>query len=105
MYLNQITIIGNVTRDPETKETTTGGQRTVFGVAVDAGKDQVDYFNVVQFDKPWPDDMLKKGSLVLVQGAMRSRRTEDGVYWAINANQVLVLNAKTGSRNNKKRED
>lgn len=102
MYLSQITIIGNVTRDPETKETSSGSKRTTFGVAVDAGKDQVDFFNVVQFDKPWPDDMVKKGSLVLVQGAMRSRR--NGVCWAIIAKQVLILNAKNGNRN-KKRED
>ncbi|HBQ85199.1 MAG TPA: hypothetical protein DD811_01760 [Syntrophomonas sp.] len=95
MYLNQIMIIGNVTRDPETKETQTGKKRTTFGVAVNSGKDQVDFFDVVQFDKPWPDDMVKKGSPVLVQGAMCSHRADDGrVYWALVATKLLALTTK-----------
>lgn len=97
MYLNQITIIGNVTRDPETKDsgTGTGRIRTTFGVAVNAGQDQVDFFEVVQFEKPWPDEMVRKGIPVLVQGEMSSWKADDGrVYWSLLANKVLALTPK-----------
>jgi len=95
MYLNQITIIGNATRDAETKVTSKGKKKNTFAVAVNAGQDKVDFFEVLSLDKDYVEK-IKKGDSVMVQGAMRSNKSESGtVYWSLMANKVLVLNAKT----------
>ena len=103
MYLNQITIIGNATRDAESKTTDNGKQRTRFAVAVSRGKDQpVDFFEVTCWDKAHVEEIVAKGSLVLVQGAMRSYKdANDNRHWGISADKVLLMNSKKKPKNSR----
>ncbi len=105
MNLNQITIVGYVTRDAEVTTVTSGKEVTNFTVAVNQGADQTaaDFFNVECWEKSWAKDVALKGALVLVQGSMRSKKSQDGkTYWHINADKVLLMKRKEdGVRNQK----
>jgi single-strand DNA-binding protein len=84
---NSVTIVGNVTRDPELRFTNTGRGMANFGVAVNrrwqnrqSGEwdEQVSFFNVVA----WGDmgenvaSSLTKGSRVIVTGRLEQRSYE-----------------------------
>ena len=57
--MNKLTIIGNLTRDPETNKTTLVMDYTKFGVAVqrkfkkDDGTHETDFFNCTAWGKNW----------------------------------------------------
>lgn len=83
MYFNKAIIIGNLTRDPETKALPSGSKLCSFSVATSryykdkAGAKQEDtqYHNVVVFG-PQADvasQYLRKGSSVLIEGRMQTR--------------------------------
>jgi|GEM_PF-5071872 len=96
MYFNQITIVGYATRDAENKDTKSEKVISKFAVGVSRGKDQpTDFFEVTCFEKPWVAEAVTKGSLVMVQGSMRSNKGNDAkTYWGITADKVMVLNKK-----------
>jgi single-strand DNA-binding protein len=88
---NSVTIIGNVTRDPELRYTASGQANTTFGVAVNRRwqnrqtnewEEQVSYFNVVLWRELAENsaDSLSKGTRVIVTGRIeqRSYETQDG---------------------------
>jgi single-strand DNA-binding protein len=88
---NTITIIGNITRDPELRFTPTGQATTNFGVAVNRRwqnrqtqewEEQVSFFDVVCWQSLADNvaDSLTKGSRVIVTGRLdqRSWETQDG---------------------------
>lgn len=96
MYMNQLTIVGNVTRDAEVFTTNNGKEVVRFAVAVNRGKDQpADFFEIACWEKPWALELAKKGTLILIQGPMRSNRSEDGItYWTIWADKILLMNSR-----------
>ena len=104
MYMNQITVVGNVTRDAAVFTTKDGKEVIRFGVAVNRGKEQpTDFFEVACWEKPWALDLAKKGALVLIQGPMRSNKSEDGIiYWNIFADKVLLMNSREKKEDTKK---
>ena len=88
---SNVTIVGNLTRDPELRYTPSGAVTATFGVAVNRRwqnrdtqqwEEKVSFFNVTC----WRDlaqnvsDSLEKGSRVLVTGRLeqRSWETQDG---------------------------
>ena len=88
---NTITVVGNLTRDPELRFTQTGRARALLGVAVNRRwmnrqtnerEEQVSFFNVVC----WADlaenvsESLSKGNRVVISGRLeqRSWETQDG---------------------------
>jgi len=88
---NTITVIGNITRDPELRFTPTGQANTTFGVAVNRRwqnrqtqewEEQVSFFDVVCWQTLADNvaDSLGKGSRVIVTGRLeqRSWETQDG---------------------------
>jgi single-strand DNA-binding protein len=88
---NNVTIIGNVTRDPELRFTASGQANTTFGVAVNRRwqnrqtnewEEQVSYFNVVLWRELAENsaESLTKGTRVIVTGRIeqRSYETQDG---------------------------
>jgi single-strand DNA-binding protein len=88
---NNVTIIGNVTRDPELRFTASGQANTTFGVAVNRRwqnrqtnewEEQVSYFNVVLWRELAENsaESLSKGTRVIVTGRIeqRSYETQDG---------------------------
>ena len=83
MNLNKAMIIGNLTRDPETKNTPAGTPVTSFSVATnyvwkDAGgqkQQKVEYHNVVTWRKLAEicGQYLRKGSKVYIEGRLQTR--------------------------------
>ncbi len=88
---NTITVVGNLTRDPELRFTQAGRARAILGIAVNRRwmnrqtnewEEQVSFFNVVC----WADlaenvsESLAKGNRVIVTGRLeqRSWETQDG---------------------------
>jgi single-strand DNA-binding protein len=87
---NSITIVGNITRDPELRFTGSGQAMTKFGLAVNRRwqnkqtnewEEQVSFFNVVAWGEMGENasESLQKGSRVIVTGRLdqRSWETED----------------------------
>lgn len=91
MNLNKAFIIGNLTRDPESRTTTTGQTVATFGLATnrifnDASgqkQQQTEFHNVVAFGKLGEicAQYLNKGKLVFIEGRLTTRSWEgkDGV--------------------------
>jgi single-strand DNA-binding protein len=88
---NTITIVGNVTRDPEMRYTPSGQANATFGVAVNRRwmnrqtnewEERVSFFNVVCWREMAENvaESLGKGSRVVVSGRLeqRSWETENG---------------------------
>ncbi len=83
MYLNKALVIGNLTRDPESRSLPSGINVTSFSVATNrvwsdkngAKQENTDYHNIVVFGKQAENvaKYLKKGSSVLVEGRMQTR--------------------------------
>jgi single-strand DNA-binding protein len=88
---NNITIVGNVTRDPELRFTASGQATATFGIAVNRRwqnrqtnewEEAVSFFNVVTWRELAENaaESLHKGTRVLVSGRLeqRSWETQDG---------------------------
>ena len=87
MNLNKVFVLGNLTRDPESRALPSGQSVVSFGVATNrfytdkSGQKQqeVEYHNITAFGKVAETvaNYLRKGSLVLVEGRLRTRNWED----------------------------
>ena len=86
--VNNITILGNITRDPELRFTPNGIAVVGFGLAVNRSildkksgewQDEVDFFNVTAWFKLAENcaESLTKGDRVLVSGRLSQDRWED----------------------------
>ncbi|MEW5941497.1 MAG: single-stranded DNA-binding protein [Chloroflexota bacterium] len=84
--LNRVQLIGYLGRDPEGKFTPTGKKVTTFSVGVTqrwkaAGemKEHTDWFNIETWGRlgEVAQEYLKKGSLVFVEGRLKTDRYED----------------------------
>ena len=79
--INQVILMGRLTRDPEQRTTTTGKTIASFSIAVDRGgqDDAADFFNVTAWEKLGELVMqyLGKGRRVLVQGRLRQDTWDD----------------------------
>lgn len=79
--INQVILMGRLTRDPEQRTTTTGKTIASFSIAVDRGgqEDAADFFDVTAWEKLGDLVMqyLAKGRRVLVQGRLRQDSWDD----------------------------
>ncbi len=83
--INQVILMGRLTRDPEQRSTSTGKNIVSFSIAVDRvgqsadGGDTADFFNITAWEKLGELVMqyLNKGSRVLVQGRLRQDSWDD----------------------------
>lgn len=111
--LNQVTLMGNLTRDPELRQTPTGQSVTSFSLALNrAYKDQsgewqevTDYIDIVCWG-PLAERVaqyLSKGRRCLVQGRLQSRSWEqDGAKRSkveVLANDVTFLDSRGAGEN------
>ena len=83
--MNQITLVGRLTRDPEPGQASNGNAFCRFGLAVDRpysknGEKKVDFFNVVVWNKPAENaaKFLSKGRQVALIGSMQQKTDKDG---------------------------
>jgi single-strand DNA-binding protein len=79
--INQVILLGRLTRDPEQRTTSTGKTIASFSIAVDrAGQDDgADFFDVTAWEKlgDLVVQYLAKGRRVLVQGRLRQDSWDD----------------------------
>ena len=81
MSLNTVTIMGRLTRDPETRYTQTQTPVTSFSLAVDRDfdREKCDFINVTAWKKTaeFTGKYLFKGMLVVVTGRLQTRQYTD----------------------------
>ena len=104
--MNKVILTGNLTRDPE-KGSGNGVDFVKFTIAVNAGKDRVDYFNCVAFRTTATvvGDKLSKGDKVGVVGAghFKEYETRDGAKrkdFEIIVSEVEFLSLKKNTAQN-----
>ena len=98
--INQVILMGRLTRDPELKTTTSGKNVTNFSLAVDkVGQEGADFFEIVAWEKlaELIAQYLSKGRRCLIQGRLTQRQWEqDGQKRSrveIIANDVTFLDS------------
>lgn len=87
MNLNKVFLLGNLTRDPELRQTPSGQNVTSFSIATNrmwtnpAGvkQTQVEYHNIVLWGRlaEIAKQYLTKGGLVFIEGRMNTRSWQD----------------------------
>lgn len=86
MNLNKVFVLGNLTRDPEKKNLPSGQLVASFGMATNSfftkdgeKKQEVEFHNITTFGRlaEIASQYLKKGSLVLIEGRLRTRNWQD----------------------------
>ena len=79
--INQVTLMGRLTRDPEVRTTPNGKNVASFSIAVDrqGSDDQAEFIGITAWEKlsDLVAQYLHKGSRVLVQGRLRQDTWED----------------------------
>jgi single-strand DNA-binding protein len=79
--INQVILMGRLTRDPEVRTTSTGKTITSFSLAVDRGgqDDATDFFDITAWEKlgELVSQYLSKGRRCLVQGRLRQDSWDD----------------------------
>jgi len=111
MYINKVTIIGNLTREPELKALPSGLNVVNFSVAVNRNykdkdgnkKEEVEYINIVAFGKQAEiiNQYVKKGHQIFVEGRLQTRSWEKDGKKSY-ATEVIMENFQFG--NNPKSE-
>ena len=86
MNLNKIFVLGNLTRDPEKRALPSGDPVVSFGIATNRyftvqgeKREEAEFHNIVIFGKlaETAHQYLKKGSLVLIEGRVKTRNWQD----------------------------
>ena len=101
MYLNKVTLYGNLTRDPELKALPSGGQVATFGIATNrtykdkngAKQEQVEFHNIVAFGRTAEviGQYFKKGRPIFVEGRLQTRTWDDKESGKKNYRTEIVL--------------
>ena len=110
--INKVIIIGNLTRDPEMKETQGGQKITSFGIATNREwtttnserKKSTEFHEVVAWSKLGEicAQYLKKGKLVYIEGYLKTRswESEEGdkrFKTEIVAEDMVILSKRSGA--------
>lgn len=104
--INQVIIMGRLTRDPEMRTTPSGKSVTSFSLAVDrqGSDDTADFFDITAWEKlgELVNQYLTKGRRCLVQGRLRQESWDDKetgkkrTRVAIVASDVTFLDGPSG---------
>lgn len=106
--INQVILMGRLTRDPEMRTTPSGKNVTSFSLAVDrpGNDDSADFFDITAWEKTGElvNQYLSKGRRCLIQGRLSFRSWEqDGQKRSkveVIANDVTFLDGPTSGDNN-----
>lgn len=108
MNLNKAFILGNVTRDPEIRQTPSGQSVAVFGIATNRfftnasgqKQQQAEFHNIVAWGRLAEicGQYLKKGSLVLIEGRMQTRSWQDPQGNTRNKTEIVAERMQLGPR-------
>lgn len=100
--INNFTITGNLTKDPEARKTANGTTYAFITVAVNGfNKDKADFISAILWDKLALNvcKYCKKGALVSVLGHITAPTKDGKTVIQLNAENVTFL-GKTGTANN-----
>ena len=112
---NKVTLLGNLTRDPDIRNTSTGQKVASVSIAInrawnDAGgekREQTDFFDIVLWSKlaDVAESYLKKGAKVLIEGRLQNRSWDasDGTKRTkteIIASELIMLDRANGFSGN-----
>jgi single-strand DNA-binding protein len=108
MNFNKAIVLGNLTRDPESRTLPSGQPVTTFGVATNRfytdktgnKQTQAEFHNIVAFGKLAEicSQYLKKGSLVLVEGRIQTRSWQDKDGVKRNRTEIIMENMQMGPK-------
>ena len=96
---NKVILIGNMTADPELKQTTSGISVCSFSIAVnrryakaDQGQQSVDFINIVTWREraEFVSRYFKKGNPILICGQLQTRRWNDAQGQTRTATEVVA---------------
>lgn len=114
MNFNKVFIIGNLTRDPERKSLPSGQAVASFGMATNRFyKDQqgqkqqeAEFHNITVFGKLAENaaQYLKKGSLVLIEGRLKTRNWQDSAGVKHYRTEIIADNIQFGPKSANKND-
>ncbi len=98
--MNNVTLVGRLTKDPELRTISTGNTTCSFTVAVSRqftnanGERETDFINIVAFQKQAENikKYVTKGSLVAVDGRIQTRNYEDKDGKRVYVTEILANN-------------
>lgn len=116
MNLNKVFLIGNLTRDPESRTLPSGQSVSNFGLATNRmwtdsqtkeKKKQVEFHNIVAFGKLADicNQYLNKGKLVHIEGRLQTRSWEDQEGNKRSRTEIIAENMQMGPRFNRDNAD
>ena len=96
--MNQVIMTGNLTRDPETKQTQSGKLRATFGLAVQRGNNDTEFFNLVAWEKnaEFIQKYFVKGSRMIIQGYLQTNNYTDASGAKHYGVDIIVDNVEFG---------
>ncbi|MFH1547106.1 MAG: single-stranded DNA-binding protein [bacterium] len=107
--LNKVFLIGNLTRDPEIRYTSSGAAMCSFGIATNRTwkdsegevKEEAEFHNLVSWNKMAEIcyQILAKGMMVYIEGELRTRNWEDEsgetrYRTEIKVNEMILLDSR-----------
>ena len=110
--INNVVLVGRLTRDPELKQTSSGIYFSNFTLAVnrtfknDSGETEADFINCIVWRNQAENlcKYMKKGSQIGVEGRIQTRsyETEEGMRYIteVVANSITFLESKTEKADN-----
>lgn len=114
MNLNKVFLIGNLTRDVSLRTTPAGHSVADFGLAtnrtwIDSNgqkQQEVEFHNIVVWGKMAElcNQYLRKGSLVFIEGRIRTRTWQDANNQKRYRTEIIAENIQFGPRLNKEAE-
>ncbi len=112
MNLNKVILIGRLTQDPQVKQLPSGVKVANFGIATDRyfvdksgqKKQETEFHNIVAFGRlaEIASQYLKKGSLVMVEGRIRTRNWQDNSGNQRSKTEIIAQNLQLGPKGVKK---
>jgi single-strand DNA-binding protein len=108
MNLNKVFILGNLTRDPELRQTTGGQPVCSFGIATNSfykdksGQNQqkAEFHNIVVWGRQAEiaSQYLKKGGLAMVEGRLQTREWQDKQGQTRRTTEIIADRIQFGPR-------
>lgn len=109
--MNKVILLGNLTRDPEVRNTQSGKAYARLGIAVNRpfskDKDAVDFFNLMAWDKTaeFIGKYFKKGSRLLVEGRLQTSKYKDKQGNEVTSTDIVIENAEFAGGGKSKPKD
>lgn len=112
MNLNKVFLIGRLTRDPEVKNLPSGKKVCQLGLATDRffinkngeKQQETEFHNIILFGRlaEIASQYLKKGSLVLIEGRLRTRNWEDESGNKKSRTEIIAERIQLGPKSKRK---